>query len=209
MILIPKQTFFNLPEEKQERIFKASVKEFSDRRFQDAKLSNIIKDAKIPRGSFYQYFDDKMDLYKYVFTKIGEHKISYMTEDLKNPQKLAFFDLFRELYKVGIKFAADNPEYVKITSLLMAHRDFVYQEVFGDNINVAIDFYKMMIVRDQEEGRMDKKIDPDTLADLVINMTMNVTLGSISTENSEIDFAVYEKKIENVIYIFEKGIRGT
>lgn len=209
MVFIPTLTFKNLKEEKKKRILDAAIDEFAVRRFQDAKLSNIIKNAKIPRGSFYQYFKDKLDLYKYVFDKIGEHKLSYLTEDLKNPHKLAFFDLFRELYKTGLKFAYDNPKYMKITSLLLASKDVIYQEVFENNISVAIDFYKMMIIRDQEEGRMDKGIDPDTLAELVINMTMNVTFNAIPSIGNDIDFEYYEKNIEKVIYIFEKGIKGT
>lgn len=208
MIEIPTQTFLNLTKEKQDRIIDAAVDEFSQRRFQEAKLSEIIKNAKIPRGSFYQYFKDKMDLYLYMFDKIAERKMEYLNDDLKNPQNLPFFDLFRELYKAGLKFAFDYPKYVKITSLLLAQKDFVYQEVFGNNIHIATNFYKGMIERDQAEGRMDKDIDPDTLASLVIRMTMNVTFDSISEEDPLIDFEKYQEKIEKVIYIFEKGIKG-
>jgi AcrR family transcriptional regulator len=203
---MPTQTFLNLPKGKQDRVVTAAVKEFSTRRFSEAKLSNIIKEAKIPRGSFYQYFEDKMDLYKHLFDIIAAKKMEYLTEDLMNPNNLAFFDLFRELYRMGLKFAIENPDYVKISSLMMARKDLVYQEIFGSNINIAIDFYKDMILRDQKEGRMDTNIDPDILAQLVIEMTMNVTLGALELSD-HIDPKVYEEKIEKVIYIFEKGIK--
>lgn len=208
MVKIPTQTFINLAKEKQDRIIDAAVTEFSLRRFQEAKLSEIIKNAKIPRGSFYQYFTDKKDIYLYIFDLIGQKKLEYMTDDLKNPMNLAFFDLFRELYKVGLRFAFENPRFVRITSLLLASRDVMYKEVFEKNIYIAVDFYKMMIIRDQEAGRMDKSIDPDTLAELVIKMTMNVTFDAIDNEDGIIDFNKYEEKIEKVIYIFEKGIKG-
>lgn len=203
---MPTQTFLKLPKGKQDRVVTAAVKEFATRRFSEAKLSNIIKEAKIPRGSFYQYFKDKMDLYKHVFDIIGKRKMEYLTEDLMNPNNLAFFDLFRELYRMGLKFAIENPDYVRISSLMMAQKDLVYQEVFGNNINIAIDFYKDMIIRDQKEGRMDLNIDPDILAQLVIEMTMNVTLGALDISD-HIDPILYEEKIEKVIYIFEKGIK--
>lgn len=203
---MPTQTFNNLSEEKRERIVTAAVKEFSTRRFSEAKLSNIIKEAKIPRGSFYQYFEDKMDLYKHVFDIIGKRKLEYMTEELMNPHNLAFFDLFRELYGVGLAFAVENPDYVKISSLLFAQKDFVYKEIFGNNIHIAVNFYKDMILRDQQQGRMDPKIDPDVLAKLVIDMTMNVTLEALG-ESDQLDSEVYKENIEKVIYIFEKGIK--
>ncbi len=148
-----------------------------------------------------------MDLYKHVFDIIRLRKLEYMTEDLKNPQDLAFFDLFRELYRVGFKFAFDNPDYIKITNLLIAQKDLAYKEIFAEGLGIAKDFYKSMIIKDQEAGRMDKQIDPDALADLVINMTMNITLESMGNEEATIDLKLYEENIEKVIYIFEKGIK--
>ena len=207
MIAIPKQTYFNLSEQKQKRITDAAINEFSVRRFAEAKVSNIIKEANIPRGSFYQYFEDKLDIYKHIYTIMGERKLEYLTDDLKNPMNLAFFDLFRQLYHSGLEFALDNPKLMRITSLLLAQKDYVYDEILKNSIELAIDFYKGMIVRDQEAGRMDKSIDPDTLANLVINMTMNVTL-DVFDSNAEIDKQAYKDKIEKVIYIFEKGIKG-
>ena len=68
---MPKQTFFNLKEEKKKKIEKALIKEFSNNTFEKASISNIIAEANIPRGSFYQYFESKEDLLriylKYIF----------------------------------------------------------------------------------------------------------------------------------------------
>lgn len=64
---MPKETFFHLDKEKQQRIMKAARKEFSRVPLAEASIAQIIKDAEIPRGSFYQYFEDKEDLYFYYF----------------------------------------------------------------------------------------------------------------------------------------------
>nr|WP_242704258.1 TetR/AcrR family transcriptional regulator [Enterococcus sp. 665A] len=45
----------------------AAKKEFSRVPMGEASIAQIIKDAEIPRGSFYQYFEDKEDLYFYYF----------------------------------------------------------------------------------------------------------------------------------------------
>ena len=63
---MPKTTFYNLNEEKREKIEKALKKEFSKHTFEKASISNIIEEAQIPRGSFYQYFEDKEDALKYI-----------------------------------------------------------------------------------------------------------------------------------------------
>lgn len=60
---MPKQTFDKLPQEKQERILAAAKKEFTQVRYSDASINQIVKEAGIPRGSFYQYFEDKKDIF--------------------------------------------------------------------------------------------------------------------------------------------------
>ncbi len=64
--LMPKQTFFNLPEEKRQHLIEAAKKEFSQVPLMKASVANIIKMAGIPRGSFYQYFENIEDLYSYL-----------------------------------------------------------------------------------------------------------------------------------------------
>ena len=63
-----KQTFYNLSEEKRQRIIDAIMKEFSSSSTEKVSINRIIKTANISRGSFYQYFDDKVDLIE-VLTK--------------------------------------------------------------------------------------------------------------------------------------------
>lgn len=71
---MPKETFLNLPKEKKEKITNAILKEFSRENFNKASISNIIKEAKIPRGSFYQYFEDKEDAIKYLIDSFIENE---------------------------------------------------------------------------------------------------------------------------------------
>ncbi|MFT8878425.1 TetR/AcrR family transcriptional regulator [Oenococcus sp.] len=64
---MPKETFYNLSEEKRQRILRAAQNEFARVPLAEAKVARIVLDAGIPRGSFYQYFDDISDLYHYFF----------------------------------------------------------------------------------------------------------------------------------------------
>ena len=65
-----KQTFYNLPETKRERIYQAIKTEFNRVPLDKVSINSIIKEANISRGSFYQYFDDKGDLYDIFADKI-------------------------------------------------------------------------------------------------------------------------------------------
>lgn len=69
---MPKSTFYNLNKDKKEKIKKAIRNEFSRNPFSKASISNIIEEAQIPRGSFYQYFDDKEDALKYILDEVAQ-----------------------------------------------------------------------------------------------------------------------------------------
>ena len=67
---MPKETFFNLPIEKRQKILSAARDEFTENDLYRSRVSNIIKNAGIPRGSFYQYFEDLEDLYYHVIDEV-------------------------------------------------------------------------------------------------------------------------------------------
>lgn len=93
---MPKETFFNLETEKRDKIIQAAINEFTTNELYKSRVSNIIKEAGIPRGSFYQYFVDIDDLFYYVidseFDKVifAGLKESEKTDDLFEFVKLSF-----------------------------------------------------------------------------------------------------------------------
>jgi AcrR family transcriptional regulator len=70
---MPNSTFFRLPKEKQQRLVDAAWQEFTQTKFSDVSINRIIQNAKIPRGSFYQYFADKDDLFFYLISDIQNY----------------------------------------------------------------------------------------------------------------------------------------
>lgn len=203
---IPTKTFHNLSKEKNDRIMNAAINEFSLRSFENAMLSNIIKEAKIARGSFYQYFLDKKDLYIHLFNLIGKEKVKYMGEELLNPSDLPFKLIFRELYKTGAKFAIGNPKYVRIFSHLIASHDNIYNELVKDGLEMARQIYIGFINRDKDLGRINKDVDSEVLAELVINMTTNIAINELDLETASFGFERMMERFDKVMYIFEKGI---
>jgi len=66
---MPTSTFHNLSNEKKKRIIAGAMKEFKSKSLNEASISNIVKNSSISRGSFYQYFEDKNDLYLFLIKK--------------------------------------------------------------------------------------------------------------------------------------------
>lgn len=128
---MPKDTFFNLPNKKRERIIDAAIDEFSAYPFHQARVTAIADQAGIAKGSFYQYFEDKKDLFKYLMELMVEKKLSYINRDMvESRDKYGFFQLLREVYLSGIRFAKDNPRFVPI-GVMMASDKELYREIYG------------------------------------------------------------------------------
>ena len=68
---LPSATFYNLPEEKRERLLRAAREEFSRVPYESASVNRIIQSAGIPRGSFYMYFTDKEELFGHLMDSYG------------------------------------------------------------------------------------------------------------------------------------------
>lgn len=122
---MPTATFFNLPSEKREKLLRCARAEFARAPYTDASINRIIRAAGIPRGSFYQYFRDKEELFSYLLGQLGEQMVTTMQDLLDRREGdlfAALLDLFdriqaecrniatRPVYKDMIEIARKNPD---------------------------------------------------------------------------------------------------
>lgn len=171
---MPKQTFFNLSEEKRERILKEAVTEFKSYNYDVASVNRIVEKSGISKGSFYQYFIDKEDLYIYIMTIIGDKKIEYLTPTLMNFNELNFYEALREMYRVGIQFALENPDYLEIGTRMMRDTSGIMMKIRdtfspkGDEVFIAL------LEKGQKTGDIRLDLDLKLVAKLLISMQLSV-----------------------------------
>lgn len=91
-------TFFNLPPQKRKKILDALRREFSSVPFAEAEVKKIIETAKIPRGSFYQYFKNLKEAYFYILDlyTLDTHQIFL---DLLRKNNYDYENVFKEYGK--------------------------------------------------------------------------------------------------------------
>jgi len=170
---MPTTTFFNLPEEKRSRIVEAAIEEFADNSLDKANVTRIVEAADIPRGSFYQYFDDLLDAYRYVLHLGAEAKMEYIHRYLDEVEDSV--NLMRGLYEAGWRYAADHPRLAAAgVQFFRADRD-LRQEIFEDLDEQGIHFYREIIRRGQDRGDINRQLDPGT-AGLVLYLLNNAVL---------------------------------
>lgn len=66
---MPKNTYFNLNDEKKKMVYDTLRCSFEKKSIRDITVKELVDELKIPRGSFYQYFDSIEDAYFYVLEK--------------------------------------------------------------------------------------------------------------------------------------------
>ena len=110
---MPKETFFNLPPDKRERFIEAALDEFSVHDYRSASVSRIVEKLGIAKGSVYQYFDDKSELYQYLVQLAAETKFGFIDESV-TAQATDFFARFQQTAFHGARFDFSRPRYANI-----------------------------------------------------------------------------------------------
>ncbi len=74
------EKFFNLSEEKQLKILNAGYKVFSENSYKKSPMSEIADLAGISKSLLFHYFQNKKELYLFLWEKSAEITIQYLTE---------------------------------------------------------------------------------------------------------------------------------
>lgn len=81
---MPKETFYNLDQEKKSKITEVLISEFSEKPFAEVSVKTIVERLGIARGSFYQYFDNLEDSYFYILDQETYDVHMLFMQTLKN-----------------------------------------------------------------------------------------------------------------------------
>ncbi|MBD9159265.1 MAG: TetR/AcrR family transcriptional regulator [Clostridiales bacterium] len=199
---MPKQTFFNLKEDKKEKIERALIKEFSRNSFEKASISNIILEANIPRGSFYQYFEDKEDAIYYIIDKYLEKEKNKIYQYLLRNKG--------DIFETAVNIYEDM---AKITEKDENERLFknILQEVKKNNINIFGECKEMLRSKRTIEKMINKeelKIENDDDLQYFLKI-LNAIVRAISMEVvlKKITFEEGKQRLIREIEILKKGMK--
>jgi len=179
---MPTETFFNLPDEKKERIIEAAVDEFAENGFENAKVNEIVRKSSIPKGSFYQYFSDKSDIFKYVLDIVFEKKMQMMTGIRDSLERSSIFEILRIMVGAGIKMAKDDPRLSKISDDLVANKSLM-NKILGEYAPSSNDLISSLIKRGKDSGEIAEWVDPEMAAKLI--SAFMLSLSEIVRSDSE------------------------
>jgi len=203
---MPKQTFFNLPREKKNRIIHAAVDEFAEYTYLKSSINRIIERADISKGSFYQYFENKKDLYKYIIECASQKKMEFLNDKLSSYEDLPFFELLRDLFIASIEFKKSYPQLSEIGDrLLSGANEELKDEIYADSKPKSNQFFKKLLRKGIAEGELDAEIDIDFTAFILTDLTIS-SVDYFFEKNNPEELEIMIEYIDKMLYLIKNGI---
>ncbi len=109
---MPSERFYNLKSVKRRTFLKMAYKEFALHSYEGASITRLVGDLKMAKGSIYQYFEDKEDLYNYLIEHAADQLVELFDKTCPLPQ--SDDDLNKWLEKallIQVKFLLAIPSY--------------------------------------------------------------------------------------------------
>ena len=123
-----------LREKTLERLCDAAQQVFIEKNYYEACVSDIVTAADVSIGTFYNYFHDKLSMYKYIVLKYGQDIRRHIATGLSKMNLNSRYDLEREGIKLYLDYCIANPHAFNIIwqSLFIAPELFIaYYDNFG------------------------------------------------------------------------------
>lgn len=136
---MPTTTFFRLPEEKRRRLEQAAWAEFTRVSFSDVSINQIIRAAHIPRGSFYQYFLDKEDLFRYLLGDMHKYYVGVLERILEDAGGDLFAVPVAAFDRFIIRDGSTDPGLMRCVQVMRINQGMDMQWLLSDKRGLPID----------------------------------------------------------------------
>jgi len=214
---MPKGTFTNLPPEKRALVEEAAIEEFAQRGFEAASISQIVASAGIAKGSFYQYFHGKQDLFLHLVERAAQEKAAFFQQHQPpGPLNLDFFAYLRWMFEVGYQYAAVQSRLNQAVSRVLFGEGLYLGGLFREVRAASAAAFTGMIRQAVEQGHIDPQVDPAAAA-FIIETILNA-LGTHLLEKTaqeklqegSLDWLTSDaarQEVNQVLYILESGMK--
>jgi AcrR family transcriptional regulator len=171
---MPSITFTNLPAAKKDKFIRVAMEEFASAGYEKASVTQMVKKLKIAKGSVYQYFENKKELYFYLLDQAQQARQEYMKPILRNPPG-NFWESYVNLFEASLRFDYENPE---MSTLIANAAHEKYADDLGNLMLVqkkkSLDFMRGLLERELLSGGLRYDVDLDVMAFVAGNITNSI-----------------------------------
>ena len=172
---MPKQTFYNLPEEKKKRIVIGAKKAFSEKHYNEVTIDTIVNYSKISKGSFYQYFYDKDDLFKYIFHDIGIEKNKELLDEINKSEDLSFSEMMTKVITRAESYENKDEETIDLKErFLVECPQEVKREILMDVMPKSMELFRKIIGIYIDRGDFRRDFDLNMASFIFTSVVLNI-----------------------------------
>ncbi|WP_280184062.1 TetR/AcrR family transcriptional regulator [Nocardia cyriacigeorgica] len=156
----------------------AAEAEFAARGFSGGSLNTIAREAGVAKGSLFQYFTDKADMYVHL-ARLSSHRIRTAMESAASELDwdADFFAALRTLTAAWVRYFYDHPLERAMTAAANLEHDPVartaVREVVNDDYLAVL---RPLIERAVDTGQLSRETDTDALLSLLLVTLPHIAL---------------------------------
>jgi len=160
--MIPLKTFQNLSKDKQERITRIAVEEFSEKGYAQASINSIVSRLGIAKGSIFQYFGDKKGLFIFAFNISMNMVKDYLRTVRDQTESENLFTRLEATLLAGVIFLQKHPVIYRLYIRIM----FEYEIPFRNEIllslrEYSLKYFKSLLEDAAKNGELRENINID------------------------------------------------
>lgn len=162
--------FRKLSPEKQERILAAALKEFAVKGYRQASMNSVVKSAGISKGSLFQYFQTKRDLFGWVVYLSAIEVKEYLKRVRDESSDLDFIQRLKLLILSGFSFIDRHPLHAGIYFHVLQTRDVPKGSEHSFQLRrLGFEFTEKLVNDAMRKEQLRENLDPSMVA-LVTNV---------------------------------------
>lgn len=174
---MPTDVWRNLRTERRDRVLVAAMTEFGARGFSAGSLNVIAREAKVAKGSIFQYFDGKLDLFATVGDVTSRRIRDHMEARMALIPPRPFFDFLAVAADEWVAYFADHPLERGVTAATNleidpAVRDIVRRVAHGHYLAVL----RPLVHSAADDGELRTGADPEALLALLLLVVPHLAL---------------------------------
>lgn len=209
---MPKRTFHRLDDDKKERIIRAAIEEFHAHGFEKAKVEAIAQSAEVAKGSIYQYFEDKKELFLYAITWGLEYFMTLI--DRQTPLKdMDVYDYFLSGSRERFELVKKEPLLVNFYIDISSGKYGSLTEETNKELKRIADEHELKLIRNgQQRGTVRNDMDDKVLLLFFQGVTEKFTMALMARaknfgyEPTQEQFYELEDLLKNMVSLLKQGM---
>jgi AcrR family transcriptional regulator len=171
---MPTSTFLNLPEDKRQRFVDLALQEFAENDYKNASISRVVARAGIAKGSLYQYFNDKRDLFFYLLSLASQKKQEFLADILSNAANRTVFEQLDDLFTAMLHFQEQYPLYAQLGNRMLSDDSPLSNEILASARSATQKQFSQLFEGGKASGEVRFDADTEAAGFIVASLILSV-----------------------------------